>query len=181
MATPWNDDPVGYEQVIQDNIRRLIVVIIAAAPTRVAPTVSLAQEWHRALYLGVPSGLVPDELDRFEAALATAVGNLDTGIPVGASLGNTELSAVLRLMAIAHGEWVRIHPFANGNGRTARVWANWIALRYGLEAFVQLKPRPARLLYAGAAGASMRGDHRPMVVTFHSMLRDHLAANSPPP
>lgn len=215
MATPWNDDPAGYERVIQSNIARLVVDIIAAAPSRINPTVSLAQDWHRALYLGVPlpvtyyagefrdtdprfpeligyevgvgasqgvpSTLVPDELNRFEAAFATAIGNLDTAIPVGALLGNTELMAVLRVMALTHGEWVRIHPFANWNGRIARVWANWIALRYGLEAFVQLKPRPAHLLYAGAAAASMRGDHGPMVVTLHSMLRDYLAASSPTP
>ena len=215
MVTPWNDDPTGYSRVIQGNIAALIVDIIAAAPSRVAPTVSLAQDWHRALYRGVPlpvtyyagefrdtdprfpeligyevtvgpshgvpSSLVPDELNRLEAALATAIANLDTAIPVGAFLGSQELMAVLRVMALVHGEWVRVHPFANGNGRTARVWANWIAVRYGLEAFVGLKPRPAHLLYAGAAAASMRGDHTPMLVAFHSMLRDYLAANSSSP
>ncbi len=215
MVTPWNDDPAGYERVIQGTISALLVKIITAAQSRVSPTVSLAQDWHRALYRGVPlpvvhyagefrdadprfpeligyeaivgsstgvtSSLVPDELNRFEAALTAAIGNLDTAIPIGASLGNQELMAVLRLMALTHGEWVRIHPFANGNGRTARVWANWIAIRYELEAFVGLKPRPAHLLYAGAAAASMRGDHAPMLVAFHSMLRDYLAANASGP
>ena len=28
-------------------------------------------------------------------------------------------------------DWIRIHPFANGNGRTARMWANAIFMRYG--------------------------------------------------
>lgn len=130
---------------------------------------------------GVPSGLVPAELTRFEASLQRAVASLDAAIPLNASLGSRELTAVLRLMAITHGEWVQIHPFANGNGRIARVWANWIALRYGLDAFVVLKPRPANLLFAGSAAASMRGDHDPMVVAFHSMLRDYLIANVPSP
>jgi Fic/DOC family len=113
--------------------------------------------------------------------LLTALASLDAAVPVGAAVGQAELMAVLRLMALVHGEWVRIHPFANGNGRTARVWANWTALRYGLPAFVRLKPRPAHLLYAGAAAASMRGDHDPMIVALHSMLRDYLMANSPSP
>ena len=57
--------------------------------------------------------------------------------------------------AAIHGEWVRIHPFANGNARTARVWAAWIALRYGLPVFVTVKPRPNDAAYAQAAFASM--------------------------
>jgi hypothetical protein len=36
----------------------------------------------------------------------------------------------------AHTRWVEIHPFVNGNGRTARMWANWILVRYGVPAFV---------------------------------------------
>ena len=53
-----------------------------------------------------------------------------------------QLDAVLDLCAWAHAEWVRIHPFANGNGRAARLWANFIAVRYGLPPFVRLRPRP---------------------------------------
>lgn len=209
MATPWNDDPPGYERVIEANAYALILEIIRAAPSRVLPSVGMTQDWHRALYRSVPvpisyyageirdsdarfpelygyevvvgsspgvaSSLVPAELTRFERAMRTAVGNLDAAITVGVAPGSAELMPVLRLTALAHGEWARIHPFANGNGRTARVWANWVATRYGLEAFVQLRPRPAGLLYAGAAAASMRGDHSAMVVVLHSMLRDYLS------
>jgi fido (protein-threonine AMPylation protein) len=209
LATPWNADPPGYELVLEANASALILEIILAAPSRLTPSVSMAQAWHRALYRTVPlpvpyyagevrdsdsqfpelfgyevavgalpgvsSRLVPGELTRFQTSVGTAVGNLDAGIPVGGPLGSAELMAVLRLIALVHGEWVRIHPFANGNGRTARVWANWVATRYGLEAFVQLKPRPAHLLYAGAAASLMRGDHSPMVVALHSMLRDYLS------
>lgn len=214
MAIPWNDDPAGYERVIEANATRLIIDMVAAAPARTLPSISMAQRWHRALYAGVPlpvsyyagevrdsdprfselfgyevrvggsdglnSSLVPGELARFESALQTTIAALDARIPLRAALDRARLMNILQVMAAVHGEWVRIHPFANGNGRTARAWANWIATRYGLEAFVQLKPRPASLLYAGAAAASMRGDHGPMVVVFHSMLRAYLQANSPP-
>lgn len=214
MATPWNVDPPGFERVLETNVRELIVAIAGSAPQRFAPSVAMAQDWHRALYRGVPlpvayyagevrdtdqrfpeligyevavgaqpgvpSALVPAELARFEVAARTAVANLDEAIAVGASLDPTQLTAVLLLCSIAHGEWARMHPSANGNGRIARVWANWIALRYGLPAFVRLKPRPAQLLYAGAAASSMRGDHGPMVVVLHAMLREHLGARPRP-
>jgi Fic family protein len=192
----------------------LIVALAGSAARRLSPSVAMAQDWHRALYRGIPlsvayyagevrdtnqrfpeligyevavgsqpgvrSALVPAELARFEAAAQTAVANLDDAIAVGASMDQTQLTAVLLLCAIAHGEWARIHPFVNGNGRTARVWANWIAIRFGLPAFVRLKPRPAQLLYAGAAASSMRGDHGPMVVVMHAMLREHLGTRPGP-
>jgi hypothetical protein len=77
----------------------------------------------------------------------------------------------------AHGEWVRIHPFANGNGRTARLWANWCALRYGVPPFVRLKPRPAGDLYPTASALSMQGDHQAMVAVFADMLDRHLGGD----
>jgi Fic family protein len=82
---------------------------------------------------------------------------------------------LITLCAYTHGEWVRIHPFANGNGRTARLWANWCALRYGVPPFVRLKPRPEGNLYPTASALSMQGDHQAMVAVFADMLDRHLA------
>jgi hypothetical protein len=97
-------------------------------------------------------------------------------VPVGGSPADAgQLRSVLTLCVHAHGEWVRIHPFANGNGRTARIWANWCALRYGVPPFVRLKPRPEGSLYATASALSMRGDHQPMIAVFADML-DRLLA-----
>jgi hypothetical protein len=86
-----------------------------------------------------------------------------------------ELHGVLTYCASLHGEWIRIHPFANGNGRIARLWANWAGLRYGLPPFVTIKPRP-RHPYAAAAFASMTGDHAVMTAVMQQMLRDYLIA-----
>jgi hypothetical protein len=70
-----------------------------------------------------------------------------------------DIDGVVQLAAWAHGEWVRIHPFANGNGRTARLWANYVFRRYGLLPIVVVRPRPDQP-YGIAARASMeRGDH----------------------
>jgi fido (protein-threonine AMPylation protein) len=124
---------------------------------------------------GVDSSLVPQHLASFETAMQRAVGVLDRVIPsAGNPADETQLRSVLTLCAHAHGEWVRIHPFANGNGRTARLWANWCALRYGVPPFVRLKPRPEGSLYATASALSMRGDHQVMVAVFADMLDQHL-------
>lgn len=125
---------------------------------------------------GVPSADVPGALLAFESGMRSALAALDPVIAVGTKAATAEeLDAALRIAAIAHGEWTRIHPFANGNGRIARLWANWVATRYGLPLFIRLRPRPASLLYAGASALSMRGNHTPMVGVFHDLLRAHLS------
>jgi fido (protein-threonine AMPylation protein) len=122
---------------------------------------------------GVPSAEVPAELARFEASMQAAVRQLDAVVPVGSAVGATTLGSVVTLCALAHGEWVRIHPFANGNGRTARLWADWCAVRYGLPPFVRLKPRPAGNAYSLAASRSMLGDHEPTIRVFLDMLDEY--------
>ena len=123
---------------------------------------------------------VPDALDAFIGALDTVTSTLDRVIPAG--LPPTDppvMGAVIRLCAYAHGEWIRIHPFANGTGRTARIWANWLGARYHLPAFVRIKPRPDDLLFAGAARQSMSGDHRATEAMFAGMLADAILAARP--
>lgn len=124
---------------------------------------------------GMPSADVPAALAGLEAGLNAVVAHLDGVIPVSAQpTAVTDLYAILEVAAIAHGEWVRIHPLANGNGRIARLWVNWVAVRYGLPFFLALKPRPADLVFGAAAAASMRGDHRPMVVALLTLLNQHI-------
>jgi len=132
----------------------------------------------RILSSGTPPPEVATEVAAFERALQTAVARLDAVIPVGASPADSQqLLAVVELAAVVHGEWIRIHPFANGNGRVARTWANWVAQRYGLPPFVRIKPRPDALLYAQAAHRSMGAppapgpDHQLTVQVFLDLLR----------
>lgn len=124
---------------------------------------------------GVRAVDVPDELARFESGLKAIVSQMDGVIPIGAQPSAVgDLYAVLQVAATAHGEWVRIHPFANRNGRIARLWVNWVAVRYGLPFFLALKPRPTSLIYAAAASASMRGDHQPMAIALLTLLTQHV-------
>jgi hypothetical protein len=127
--------------------------------------------------VGVWAADVAGALAGFIAGVHAALGVLDAAIPVGSRPETVdELHEVVTLTAEVHGEWVRIHPFANGNGRTARVWAAFLALRYGLPVFVTLKPRPGDIAYARAAMRSMGrppsfdGDHREAVAVFAHLL-----------
>jgi fido (protein-threonine AMPylation protein) len=124
---------------------------------------------------GTLSKDVPAELARLEQQIQTACGVLDAAVPLGRLPPDDQvLQSVLTACAIIHGEWIRIHPFANGNGRTARLWATWVGMRYGVPPFIEIKPRPGGTAYAAAASASMRGDHRLCLVVFDQMLKTKL-------
>jgi Fic family protein len=117
---------------------------------------------------------VADELAAFEKQLQKKIGRLDAVIASNAKVANVDqLAEVLRVCAWAHAEWVRIHPFANGTGRTARLWANCIALRYRVPAFVQLRPRPDGE-YGIAARKAMKGDWLATERVFLRLYLDHL-------
>ncbi len=122
---------------------------------------------------GVAQDKVGAELERFEDRLARAVAALDDAIGGDGADTADQIGAVIDLCAWAHGEWVRIHPFVNGSGRTARLWVNYLAMRYGLPPFARLRPRPDGG-YGAAAGASMTGDWRAIIPVFHAMLSEAL-------
>ncbi|MBZ5630299.1 MAG: Fic family protein, partial [Acidobacteriia bacterium] len=125
---------------------------------------------------GVDSANVAEELVRFEAKLQTLVTELDALLPIGQEPDADQLAAIVDLGAWVHAEWVRIHPFANGNGRTARLWANSLAMRYGLPPFIRLRPRP-NAGYRDAGAKAMQGDWKPMAVVFRRLLDDFLDEN----
>lgn len=112
--------------------------------------------------LGASHADVAAELRVFETRLRSAVRALDGLYPTPAALDDDGRDAVIELAAYAHAEWVRIHPFVNGNGRTARIWANLIMQRYGMPPVLALRPRPTGRGYAGAAAACMNRDPGPL-------------------
>jgi fido (protein-threonine AMPylation protein) len=121
---------------------------------------------------GVPPDQVADAVAIFERKLNQVLGRLDSLIPAGTALDTDTLAAVLDVCGWAHAEWVRVHPFVNGNGRTARLWANYVAMRYGLPPFVRLRPRPESDAYAHAGREAMKGNWNPTAEVFRVMLRE---------
>lgn len=184
---------------LRQNLVRLLSAIRDQARARRIPGLADAQDWHRAMmdgltppdpafvgcfrgsaplddievlvgsYPGVAAAQVAAETKRFAATLAQILEHLDAHIAPDATPTADQLSAVIEACAWVHAEWVRIHPFANGNGRTARLWANAVAMRYGLPPFVRLRPRPDSG-YAAAAGEAMLGNHQPTVLAFRHLL-----------
>ena len=121
---------------------------------------------------GVQPSAVRDVVKEFIGYLVGALAMLDKEIPAG-SLPETgdALEAVLTTAALAHAKWVEIHPFANGNRRTARLWANWVLMRYSIPPLVTLRPRPAGDAYVNAARrAPCDGDYEPTIALFFRLF-----------
>lgn len=134
--------------------------------------------------VGLPSSQVRAAVLRMLSSLGRAVTALDRHLPNGKRPADSAaLQSIAALAATVHGEWVRIHPYANGNGLTARLWAAWLALRYNLPIFVTVKPRPADADYAIAARLSMgrppnyRGEHSAAAAVFAGMLARAITSN----
>ena len=189
--------------VLNQNLASLLRRVRAEARRRDKLSLNSARDWHQGIMhgLAVPNpamvggfrgeaglhdmevrigrhrGVAPADvaqtLSEYERRLRQVVQRLDELIPPGAELSSDKLAAVIELCAWAHAEWVRIHPFANGNGRVARLWANSIAMRYGLPPFATLRPRPGGG-YESAGEAAMRGEWLPTAALFSDMLIEYL-------
>lgn len=195
----WDEDSVQ----LRENLARVLEEIYRGAVRREIPALQAAKSWQSRLMTGldvrdtrfvgtfrgeaglenvqvrvgvnygVESAKVAGELAQFEIKLQTLVAELDALLPIGQEPDADHLAAIVDLCAWVHAEWVRIHPFANGNGRTARLWANSLAIRYGLPPFIRLRPRPDAG-YADAGVRAMQGDWKPTVVVFRRLLDDFL-------
>lgn len=127
---------------------------------------------------GVRAADVPRALQDFDQRLQAVVQYLDDLLPSGLDSNADQTQAVIEFCAWVHAEWVRIHPFANGNGRTARLWVNCLAMRYGLPAFMPLRPRPGDE-YEHAGEQAMLGNWEPTVACFDKLLNDFLDEPDP--
>ncbi len=192
----WDQD----SSQLRKNLTQLLENIVDTSEQRLTPTIEMARSWPQAMmqgldvpepryvgsfrgenslesvqvvigkHYGVPAAEVAFALKTFEEKLQKAVAMLDTQLPVGELPDAEQLAAIIDLCAWVHAEWVGIHPFANGNGRSARLWADYVALRYGLPPFVELRPRPD-VGYADACDRAMSGEWLPTARVFHRLLQ----------
>lgn len=119
---------------------------------------------------GVPAKLVGHQLGMLFLSLGARMADLGRAIAPDQRKSAAEIEHVAELAAWLHGEWIRIHPFANGNGRVGRLLANYVLARFRLAPALRLKPRPGPA-YEAAARASMRGDHSRMAQWVVELLR----------
>lgn len=203
MPPDWDDD----SPELRENLAKLLESVEENARLRLKPTVEAARHWQSDMmrglrvepgyvgafrgepgldwvqvqvggHYGVASDRVSGALRDFERRLQSAVAFFDELIPPDVEPDADQVGTIVELCAWAHAEWVRIHPFANGNGRTARLWANSLAMRYGLPPFVRLRPRPDGT-YGIVARQAMLGDWEPTVTLFGALLRDFLEESVP--
>ena len=188
---------------MRENLARVLEEVHRGATQRETPTLQAAKGWQTRLMagldvpdsrfvgafrsepglenlqikvganFGIESGKVAEELSRFEAKLQMLVAEMDAELPMCQEPNADQLAAIIDLCAWVHSEWVRIHPLANGNGRTARLWANSLAMRFGLPPFIRLRPRPGAG-YGEAGARAMQGDWKPTAVVFRRLLDDFL-------
>jgi Fic/DOC family len=132
--------------------------------------------------MGVWARRVSDEMAAVLAGLNAVFADLDSRLPVGKSPSTAdEILQVISFAALAHGELLRVHPFANGNGRIARLFVAFICLRYGVPMFLHIKPRPENDDYLRASRDSMgrppdfMGNHTTTTAVFAHMLAGVLA------
>jgi Fic/DOC family len=184
---------------LRRNLSKVLDEIVRSAQRREFPTLASAKRWQSLLmksptvpnarfvgafrgepglekiqvrvgvHYGVDAAEVAAELAEFERKLHALLRELDTMLPTGQEPDADQLAAVVDLCAWVHAEWVRIHPFANGNGRTARLWANFIAIRYGLPPFIRLRPRP-NYSYGEGSAKAMHGEWKPTAAVFRRLL-----------
>lgn len=59
----------------------------------------------------------------------------------------------------AHYEFIRIHPFNNGNGRTGRIFMNLVAMKFGYQPLaLYYREGESRKVYINAMKAADKGD-----------------------
>jgi hypothetical protein len=191
----WDED----SPQLRRNLSKVLDEIVRSAQRREFPTLASAKRWQSLLmknltvpdarfvgafrgerglekiqvrvgvHYAVDAAEVAEALAGFERKLHALLRELDLMLPAAQEPDADRLAAVVDLCAWVHAEWVRIHPFANGNGRTARLWANFIAMRYGLPPFIRLRPRP-NFGYGEAGVRAMQGDWKPTAVVFRRLL-----------
>lgn len=103
-------------------------------------------------------GLEPPEPHRIIQLMYQFIDNLSYKI----SIAKTE-SDILDCLCYSHYEFIRIHPFNNGNGRTGRILMNSVAMKFGLEPITLYhRDGDGRKKYIAAMKEGDKGNFEPL-------------------
>ncbi len=79
----------------------------------------------------------------------------------------------LETLTFAHYEFVRIHPFNNGNGRTGRIVMNLVALKFGYKPLeLYHREGDSRKIYIDAMKSADKGNFEPLT----TLIRKEMTA-----
>ena len=117
-------------------------------------------------------------IDPAQVSRATRDALLDAAAQIEADTDGVRRHEII---ADLHYRLAAIHPFANGNGRIARLLVAFICMRYTVAMFLHIKPRPEGEDYVRASRDSMGrppdfvGNHTTTTAVFAHLLADELA------
>ena len=119
---------------------------------------------------GAPFQEVPKRMAQFSEKMESAILETDKFVATTKS-PELRLKAAAQLAAFAAGGIIQIHPFLNGNGRIARLTANFFFNRYGFRMPFYVDRPSVGTEYATACSAAMvSSDFGPLFLYFISAL-----------
>lgn len=121
--------------------------------------------------VGTIPGLVAAEMSKFVSAVRAAILALDTGLDLRDLDRATRVNTIVVVASKLFEEFLRIHPYANGNGHIARLLVWFILGRYKiwpLKWTVEPSPPPP---YAALIIRARDGDRGPLEQFIYSMFQ----------
>jgi fido (protein-threonine AMPylation protein) len=119
---------------------------------------------------GTPYQQVPLSMEGYSDTLRQHFANLSAYL-AGNPPSREKNRTIVKVLAWEIGEFIRIHPFVNGNGRVSRMLANYICQRYDLPLpFANPKSRPDLAAYEDASADAMIGGHQSLYIFFLQQL-----------
>lgn len=113
-------------------------------------------------YRGTPPAQVQAALAAMSGSLQTNLDELDAVMTSKSDVTREFANRIIAAAARHYIEWIRIHPFADGNGRTARLLINNLFLRYWQPIVLPGRPPPERAVLMSATATALAGDFRPL-------------------
>src|SRR5581483_4233416 len=120
--------------------------------------------WRRHNIQAFPGGMKPPDFTEVPALMSDWVARVNELVP--------EARYVAEAVARCHGEFERIHPFLDGNGRTGRLLMNLMLVRRGYPPAIIHKRHRTR--YLTALAAADRENRRPLASMVARSVLDNL-------